>query len=138
MQDTREIIEKEVENNPGISFSDLKLETGLSNGVLQYHIQASERLRKRKGAIMLDETCKCCELGDQCGEKCLRKILKKQLNREIVELVSRGRNQTEIAEELDLSRSTVCYHVNKLRDNKVLNGYEVEDRVREFLDSVEA
>lgn len=134
MQGNREKIEKEVEKNPGLGFSELKERTGLSNGVLQYHIQASDSLKKAKGAILLKDTCEGCSLGEYCGEKCIRKVLSKPLNMEIVKYVIEGLNQTSIAEKTGLSRSTICYHVNKLKDYNVVERHSVPEEIKDFVE----
>lgn len=107
-------MENTVSGTKGLSFTELKKETGLSNGVLQHHIRKSENIVKKKGAILEKGACTECSFEDRCGDKCLQKVLRKPVNQKVIQKVENGTTQTEIAEELGLDRSTVNYHVKKL------------------------
>lgn len=120
-RDTRAIIEEAVAENRGINFTGLKEETGLSNGVLQYHIRNSDKLVKKKGAILRRETCDECSFCGLCRDKCLHRVLREEEKRRIVEGLAAGEPQKEIAEELGLDKSTVSYHVRDLRESGVLD-----------------
>ncbi|MFB6292062.1 MAG: winged helix-turn-helix transcriptional regulator [Candidatus Nanohaloarchaea archaeon] len=111
---TRDVIEEEVRENPGIAFTELKERTSLSNGVVQYHVQKSDCLERKKGAILPEGGCEDCEYRDLCEDVCLKKVMRDSRNQKIVEMMEEGRKQVEIAEELGLDRSTVNYHVKKL------------------------
>lgn len=134
MSENRKLVEETVRANPGIGFQELKERTGLPTGVVQYHVRKSEDLVRRKKAILPKDRCKECVFGGLCGDKCSHKILRKDLDREIIEMLEEGRKQSEIAEELDLDRSTVSYHVKKLRENNLLEGDELTPEVREVLE----
>lgn len=120
MVGTREKIENAVEDNPGISFTELKEVTGLSNGVIQYHVHKSSKLKKEKEAIVTDQVCKNCEFHGQCQDKCLQKILRKPTKSQIRELKEKGFSNREISKELDLADSTVSYHVSQLEELELL------------------
>ncbi|MFB6203427.1 MAG: winged helix-turn-helix transcriptional regulator [Candidatus Nanohaloarchaea archaeon] len=134
MSENRKLVEETVRANPGIGFQELKERTGLPTGVVQYHVRKSEDLVRRKKAILPKDRCKECVFGGLCRDKCSHKILRKDLDREIIEMLEEGRKQSEIAEELDLDRSTVSYHVKKLRENNLLEGDELTPEVREVLE----
>lgn len=53
----KEEIEEVVAERAALSFTELKQETGLENGVLQYHIRESGEIDKRKGAVVHKEKC---------------------------------------------------------------------------------
>ncbi len=125
MNSTRENLERIVSQKPGISFTQLKEETELANGVLQYHIRKSKNIEKEKGSLVPKEYCGECKLKDFCNQKCILKELRKDLTSEILNLLSREYKQAEIAEELDLDRSTVNYHIKKLEKMNVLRDGEI-------------
>lgn len=77
------VIIRTVKDNPGIGFSELKEKTGLSNGVIQHHVQSSEELEKKKGAIMEKDLCSECPLHGECGDKCALRLLRKKVKRGI-------------------------------------------------------
>lgn len=116
-----ELIREKVRENPGIGFTELKEKTGLQNGTLQYHINSSEELINRKGAILRPKECEKCEYREKCGEKCHKKILRNPKKRRVVEGVKNGENKIDIAEELDVDPSTVSYHVRTLKEQGLLD-----------------
>lgn len=129
MASNRQDIEKVVRQNPGISFTELKNETGCKNGVLQYHIRQSARIEKKKAALIPKNYCIGCNFKDLCNQNCTLKELRKQKTTNIIRFLSEGRKQSEIAEKLELDKSTVSYHVNKLREMNILEGDKVHKKV---------
>ncbi|MFB6144259.1 MAG: winged helix-turn-helix transcriptional regulator [Candidatus Nanohaloarchaea archaeon] len=125
MSGNRELVEETVRENPGIGFNDLKRETGLSNGVLQYHTENSSNVQKRKGGIIPAGKCRDCCFSSDCHERCLLNVLRDERCRKILELKSRGLKHREIAEELGVDDSTVSYHVERLREFRALDEDDV-------------
>ncbi|MFB6190586.1 MAG: winged helix-turn-helix transcriptional regulator [Candidatus Nanohaloarchaea archaeon] len=126
--ETREIIEECIRANPGISFSELKRETGLANGVLQYHIRKSDAVVRQKKGLLPEEFCDDCSYSSRCQEICLMRELRKKTNREILRGMEEGRTQSEIAEKLDKDRSTISYHVSRLEELGLIeDGEPVEE-----------
>lgn len=117
---SEEIILETVRENPGIGFTELKEKTGLANGTLQYHIRSSERIVKRKNAILEADTCEKCEHKEDCGSKCFKNVLRDERKEKITEEVKEGKPKTDIAEELGLDPSTVSYHINQLKKLNIL------------------
>lgn len=115
------------------SFSQLKEDTGLENGVLQHHINNSKKIVKKNGAIMLEDQCPNCGLKEICNDKCLHKTLQNDRKRRITKLIDEGFSQADIAQKLDISRPTVNYHIEDLRDKNIINGEKVRDRAKEIL-----
>lgn len=115
--ENREKIEKTMEQEIGISFTELKRKTSLGNGVLSYHIRESPLLEKRRGAVVHRERCMECPLRKFCQDVCVFKLLENDLRREILEYRSEGVKSSDIARELGVHRSTVSYHVSKLEEN---------------------
>lgn len=120
-RNTRAIIEKAVEEQRGLTFTALREETGLSNGVLQYHIRKSDKITRERGAILPKSACRECELQDVCRDRCMHTIMRKDVKRRILELMERGFSQNEIARYLDLDKSTVSYHVSYLKEHGLLD-----------------
>jgi predicted transcriptional regulator len=116
----REKVEKTMEQEIGITFTELKRKTSLENGVLSYHIQESPLLDKRRGAVVHRERCMECPLRGFCQEICVFKLLENDLRRQILEYRSEGVKNSDIARELDVHRSTVSYHVSRLEKNDLM------------------
>lgn len=115
------------------TFSRLKKETGLENGVLQHHINNSKRIEKKNKAIMREHQCNNCELSEVCGEKCIQTILQNSKKRSITKMIGKGLSQAEIAEKMGLSRPTVSYHVKGLRENNILDRDTLKETVKKAL-----
>ncbi|MFB6190669.1 MAG: helix-turn-helix domain-containing protein [Candidatus Nanohaloarchaea archaeon] len=122
--DTRKLVERSIEENPGIRFTGLKEETGLANGTLQYHICQSDRIARKKGSLMPPEKCESCELRHHCQEKCLLGVMREEVKRNIVRMLDEGFSQEEIAEELEKDPSTISYHVHRLEELGALQDAE--------------
>ncbi|MFB6175420.1 MAG: helix-turn-helix domain-containing protein [Candidatus Nanohalobium sp.] len=120
MTDTAEVVEAAVREERGQSFTDLKEKTGLCNGVLQYHIRKNDELLSRNGAIHYRGCCETCPFREDCEDRCIQKELRKTRTREILKMMRDGMIQADIARELDLSRATVNYHVDKLREMNLI------------------
>lgn len=120
MSSTREEILEELKSEKGLSFTALKERTGLSNGVLQYHIRKSDRIMKKRGAVLLKGACENCRFQEKCKEACILKELRKPQLSTAFEMLKNGHSQVEIADELDLTRATVNYHVDKLREMNLI------------------
>lgn len=117
---TLQRIERTVEDQPGMTFSQLKRKLGVANGVLQYHLQATTKLQQVKGAILTPKTCESCEYRERCDKKCLLTYLNNPRDAAIISRVRKGETHHSIAEALGLDRSTIGHHVRKLRDAGLL------------------
>lgn len=106
-------IEEEVRQNPGITFTELKEKLGLANGQLQYHLKKSKARQKKKGYVV-KETCSRCRHEEECHEKCIRRILRDEKNKKILKMLEKGCKKKKIAEELNISPSTLSHHIRKL------------------------
>lgn len=115
-----------------MSFSDLKRKTGLENGVLQHYINNSELITRRNQAIMIRDQCSRCGLKSVCKEKCIHKILRDETKKRIANLIE-GYSQAEISEKIGISRPSVNYHVQDLRENNVIDEGKIRDDVKQFL-----
>ena len=107
---TRAGIFAHVQSNPGVNFVTLAAELKLPHGTLQHHLRVLERgglivsKRLRKYTRFYPATMRASDLSE-VQEKILAVIEKKP-----------GICQTEIGEELSISRQTVCYNVRYLTE----------------------
>lgn len=115
------------------TFSQLKEETGLENGVLQHHINNSDKITRKNGAVMLENQCQKCELNHICEEHCMHSTLEDSKKNKIATLIDQGLLQAEIADKLDLSRPTVNYHIKTLRKANILDKNTVRESIKEIL-----
>jgi radical SAM protein with 4Fe4S-binding SPASM domain len=115
------------------TFTQLKEDTCLENGVLQHHINNSSRIQKEKDAIMLHNQCGNCELKEVCSEKCIHTTLQDFRKNRVTALLNKGLLQSEIADKLDLSRPTVNYHIKTLRKANILDKNTVREPIKEIL-----
>lgn len=120
MPENIEIIEAALQEEKALSFTDLKERTGLSNGVLQYHIHNSEGIVKKRGAVIKEGACDSCEFRSICENSCIQKELKKETTGNVYRMLEEGLSQADIARRLELSRATVHYHVEKLREMRLM------------------
>lgn len=126
MASRKTVIEEVIEENPGLGFSQLKERTGFCNGVLEYNLRKSDKIEKEKGAFIPVSYCSKCGLSSRCNQRCILKELRKGPTKKIIEMISGGSSQVEIAKTLDKDRSTVNYHVKKLKNMNIL-GEEGEE-----------
>jgi len=122
MPENLELIQSTLDEEKALSFTDLKEMTGLCNGVLQHHIHNSEGIVKKRGAVLQEGACEDCEFRSICEDSCIHKELNKESTGTVYKLLKEGLSQADIARRLDLSRATVHYHVEKLRDMDLLQG----------------
>ncbi len=114
-----------------MSFTGLKDETGLENGVIQFYVNSSERIIKKKDALMLKDECANCDLKSVCRQSCVRTVFEDRRKRLILESYGEKR-QSKIAEMLSLSEATVSYHVSRLKELGLIQNGKVVDDVKCF------
>lgn len=114
-------------------FSELKKSTGLANGVLQHHINNSEKIIREKNTVMLADECQKCELKGLCQKKCVKNVLIDRKKFSIAKKLDKNFSQADIARELNVSRPTVHHHVEDLRENNILKREKLRPQVKNFL-----
>ncbi|WEL23396.1 ArsR family transcriptional regulator [Candidatus Nanohalovita haloferacivicina] len=124
-------IEKEVENNPGISFTELKESFEMANGQLQYHLRKADVVKKDKKYVS-PSACKECPLENLCVKKCILGLLRDEKKKEIVRGLVEADKKSDIADSLNIDSSTLSYHLNVLRENNVVDGDSLRPEVREL------
>jgi len=98
---------KHIQENPGQSFSEIKRNLELNNGVLAHHLKTLERehyIKSRKDGLY-----RRFFLRDQA----VPNIILNQTQREILQylLTHSGASQTRIATHMGVSRQTINYHI---------------------------
>jgi len=69
---------------------------------------------------MPKQYCDSCELSTYCKSNCLLKEIKKDLTKAILKGISDNLSQSDIADKLGKDRSTINYHIQKLREMNVI------------------
>lgn len=127
------MIEQAVLDDPGLTFTQIKDRTGMANGVIQYHLQRSERVEKRKGAYVPVGYCNDCDLQPVCGTYCALRILRDPMKRTIIAGLVDGKTQDELAAELRKDKSTISYHVQRLTDQGMIEETKPVSEVQKVL-----
>lgn len=109
-----EKVEKAVQEDPGITFTELKEKLGLENGQLQYHLKNSKTVQKEKGYVT-KEICRECDLKEICRKECIRTVLRSEKRKKVCRKLE-NKPKKEIAEELSISCSALSYHLDKLEE----------------------
>ncbi|MBY6293948.1 hypothetical protein GLU60_01005 [Nanohaloarchaea archaeon H01] len=131
----KRLVKKTVEKNPGISFSQLKQKTGLSNGELQYYLRKSSTIRN-KDAYMPVNFCRNCALSGFCDQKCMLKELRKDEKRRMVEKFGSGKTMRHIGDEVGKDTSTVSYHLSPFIQSGLIEKGEISRELQKALDEV--
>lgn len=131
MSREKEVIDA-LEQRP-MTFTDLKEETGLENGVIQFHVNSSDRIIREKGALMLKDECGRCKLRLLCRDSCLRTVLEDE-NKSLILKNYGDQKQSKIAEMLSLSEATVSYHVSRLKELGLIQQGKVVDEAKFLLE----
>lgn len=134
--DNRRVIEKTVKNQPGISFTKLKGLTGLENGVIQYHINRSDTIVRKKKALTTRKGCKQCSLKPLCRQECVKKLLRDETRQKLIRCLDNGLNQSEISVKTGLSPSTISYHISRLEDFKLVEDKRPQQKVLKNLPEI--
>lgn len=114
MSATRERIRRHVESTPGIHFSRIGRDLDLATGQVQYHL----RRLVRAGRLTRTEVAGRTHFfapGYDPLERHILAFLRRETARELmVQLLASPRRPVVLAEELDLARSTVHWHLDTL------------------------
>jgi parallel beta-helix repeat protein len=126
--ETRNIIQKYISANPGTHYNSIKRELEIPNGALAYHLKTLERegfvKSKRQGMykilfpIDIKDTSKSPHLSE--SQKLIYDLIQK----------NPGLSQKDIAEKIDLTLSTVNYHVNTLVKNDIIQLERVGNKTK--------
>jgi len=122
--ESRNRVYKIIEESPGLHFRELQRRSGLAVGALQYHLdtlQKNHLIRvEKQGRFNRYFSVRGIQLGEQ--EKTIS-ILRQESARKIVIflLQKKQANNFDIAEAVQLSASTVSWHLSKLVESGVVS-----------------
>jgi len=121
MATVRNRVQDHVQANPGVHFSALKEELDIATGQAQYHLRKLDRA----GDIVTEEIRGQTHYFDQSYDPWERRVLafaRRETARALLaHLLEDGPlGAAELADRLELSRSTVAWHVSSLADAGVV------------------
>jgi len=119
----RDKIYRAITKNPGLHFRELQRRTGLATGSLQYHIDYLSRRRLIKSVKQGKFVRYYSASGEQFGEnETLMNLLRQESLRKIMLFLLTKRSATNltISSAIELSPSTISWHLSKLVENNVV------------------
>lgn len=146
MSTTRDRIRRHVYDTPGVHFSRIGRDLDLATGQTQYHL----RRLSRNGDVVIEEiggrTHYFAPEFDPWERTAIAYLRRETARGIVVRLHADGpMRPVDLADELDVARSTVAYHVGKLAEDGVIDRSETEpmtvtladpDRTAALLDTV--
>lgn len=120
--DTRAVLLRSIEQNPGIRYRELLRTTGLVNGVLSYHLSALERL----DVIKVDRQPRTTRyypvtISDQ-EYNILKFVRHKPVRQIMLFLIERDLcTFNEIVDHMQKAPSTVSLHLRRLREGGMIS-----------------
>jgi DNA-binding transcriptional ArsR family regulator len=120
--DTRAVLLRSIEENPGIRYRELLRTTGLVNGVLSYHLSALERL----DVIKVDRQPRTTRyypvtVSDQ-EYNILKFVRHKPVRQIMLFLIERDScTFNEIVDHMQKAPSTVSLHLRRLREGGMIS-----------------
>jgi predicted transcriptional regulator len=128
MSETRSRVLDCIYDNPGIHFSAIGRTLDIANGQTQYHI----RKLCREGSLEKEKVCGRTHYYPptfSVWERGVIALLRRETTREIVLLLLRKEPlpPNEIADRLELARSTVEWHLSRLVEYDIAQKQETDD-----------
>lgn len=118
MSETRDRIRRHVVSSPGIHFNQLGRELNLATGQLQYHLHRLLRADAIVAESIGGRTHYYEPRFDQWERRAIAYLRRETARAVLVTLLAEGQSRpATIADRLDLARSTVSWHLSKLRDH---------------------
>jgi len=120
VSDTRSRIRNCVSREPGIHFNDIKRELDIATGQAQYHLRKLVRADKLDREALAGRTHYYPPTFSPWERQTIA-LLRRETTREIVLFLLRNdpAAPAEIADQLELARSTVEWHLSRLIDHAV-------------------
>jgi predicted transcriptional regulator len=129
--ETREVISSHIQSKPGDHYNSIKKVLGLPNGSLAYHL----RILERDGLVTAekDGMYKRFYPADARNGERDKKLSDSQ--NEILDIIKSnpGMSQKDIAEQTDLTLSTVNYHINSMAEEGVVRIERIGNRTSCYL-----
>ncbi|WP_220682452.1 winged helix-turn-helix transcriptional regulator [Methanofollis formosanus] len=122
-----------IRENPGISVAEVVAATGVSRGTVHYHLA---HLQKRN---IIHKNIEGNSIGYfaytndfDVTEEHILMHLKNKTKKSLLSLLleTPGLSQSEVAEAIEVSRPTVCWHMERLIKDGVVESKKIEGRVR--------
>lgn len=128
MSDTRTRIRDCVFRNPGIHFSEITRQLDTATGQTQYHLRKLDRGDRLQKESIAGRTHYYPPTYSE-WERGAIALLRRETTREIVLYLLRNDEAApaELADRLDLARSTVEWHLSRLIENEVASKDPAED-----------
>jgi len=128
MTETRERIRREIETNPGIHFNGLVRSLDLATGQVQYHVR-----RLRKSAVVEQHECHgrthyFAGEYDEWERDAIALLQRETAPAIVLEIYATDPARPgDLAEALDLPRSTLEHHLGNLEDATLLERRQGDD-----------
>jgi predicted transcriptional regulator len=120
----KELLLMHIDNLPGIRYRELLRLTGLSNGVLAYHLNALEKSSQiRVDRQRENRTTRYYSISIPTQESDILRQLRNNVTREVVKFVLDNDLCTfnEIVEYLGKAASTVSWHLKRLKEGGLIS-----------------
>ena len=122
--DLKETLMMHINNIPGIRYRELLRLTGLSNGVLAYHLNALERSSQIKVDRQRENrTTRYYSISIPNQESDILRQLRNNVSRQIIKFILDNDLCTfnEIVEHLGKAASTVSWHLKRLKESGLIS-----------------
>ncbi|MFP4000735.1 MAG: winged helix-turn-helix transcriptional regulator [Thermoplasmata archaeon] len=129
--ETRKKIFEVIKEYPGLNMKAIERKTGMDLNLVKYHLKKLEKMEvvnkvEEEGYKRYYPTKYPGERLDKRDKRLLGLLRKEKPLAIVIYLLNHGgkAKHKEISEELDIAPSTLSYHLDKLRDKKVLTREE--------------
>lgn len=120
--DVRKKLIEFVSCSPGIRYRELLRLTGLSNGVLSYHLDVLTKNGRIKNKKTNQRVTRYYPNGFSDEESDIIAVLRQETSRKIIQFIMENPQCTfnEIVDYCNKVPSTISWHLNKLKDSDIL------------------
>ena len=120
--ENRRRIIKLILSEPGIHFNDLKRKSALNSGQFQWHLNIMLEYRIIKKNKIDNNSIFIPNINNLSFEKYSRKYIKSKTSLDVLNMIENqpGIIPSLIAKELNLRKSTITYHINKLKRRSLI------------------
>lgn len=119
--DTRDLIREFVHTNPGIHFNAVVRDTGFAPGQVQYHLRRLLRTKQVTNERLYGRTHYYPPEHDPWECRTLALVRRETARGVLVHLLEHeGAKPTEVAERLEVARSTLEWHLGRLEEQGIV------------------